>query len=108
MAICDVVKYLGSFPFVPPQYVMRPPVTEHVPLHSKSLCKNHVRLGCANNMRPLSWGGTNEKDPIFDSQGVGFSDFRKFSVSAVIWIIITVIITNDELVITTGGISWSF
>ena len=31
---------LGSFPFVPPQYVMRPPVTEHVPLHSKSLCIN--------------------------------------------------------------------
>ena len=26
----------GSFPFVP-HYVMQPPVTEHVPLHSKSL-----------------------------------------------------------------------
>ena len=23
----------------------------------------HVRLGGANNMRPLSWGGTNGKDP---------------------------------------------
>ena len=24
----------------------------------------HVRLGVANNMHPLSWGGTNGKDPI--------------------------------------------
>ena len=45
----------ASFPFVPPpQYVMRPPVTEHVPINSKSLCKikkSHVCLGGANNMR---------------------------------------------------------
>ena len=27
----------------PPQYVMLPPVTEHVPLHSKSLCENMAR-----------------------------------------------------------------
>ena len=54
----------GSFPFVvcapSPQYVMHPfsPVTEDVPLHSKSLCKNIVRAsGGANNMHPLSWGG---------------------------------------------------
>ena len=46
----------------PPQYVMRPPVTEHVPLHSKSLCKNMARAsGGANNMRPLSWGAQTEK-----------------------------------------------
>ena len=37
-----------------------PPVTEHVPLHSKQ--KNylkiwHVRLGGANNMHRLSFGG---------------------------------------------------
>ena len=57
----------GSFPFVPPpHYDMRPPVTEHVSLHGKSLCKiRHVRLGDANNMRPLSWGSTNGKDPKF-------------------------------------------
>ena len=32
----------------PPKYVMRPPVTENVPLHSKSLCKNvaHAFGGC--------------------------------------------------------------
>ena len=32
----------------PPQYVMLPPVTEHVSLHSKSLCKNIARAsgGC--------------------------------------------------------------
>ena len=43
-----IVKKVGSFPFVPPppQYDMLPPVTEHVSLHSKSLCKKwHVRLG---------------------------------------------------------------
>ena len=26
-----------------PPYVMRPPVTEHVPLHRKSLCENMAR-----------------------------------------------------------------
>ena len=42
------VKNYGSFPFVPPQYVMRPPVAKHVPLHSKSLCKYIARAsgGC--------------------------------------------------------------
>ena len=35
-----------------------PPVTEYVPLHSKSLSKNMARAsGGANNMRPLSWEG---------------------------------------------------
>ena len=48
----------GFFPFVPPQFVMLPSVTEHVPLHAKSLCKNIARAsGGANNMHPLSWGG---------------------------------------------------
>ena len=42
---------------------MLPPVTEHVPLHSKSLCKSMARAsGGANNMHPLSWGG-GTKDP---------------------------------------------
>ena len=37
---------------------MRPPVTEHVPLHSKSPCKNiALASGGAKNMRSLSWGG---------------------------------------------------
>ena len=42
------VTKLGSFPFVPSQYVMLPPVTEHVSLHSKSVCKNIARAsgGC--------------------------------------------------------------
>ena len=36
---------------------MRPSVTEHVTIHSKSLCKNIERAsGGANNMRPISWG----------------------------------------------------
>ena len=42
-----------------PQYVMRPPVTEHVPLHSKSSCKNMARApggGVANNMPPTKLG----------------------------------------------------
>ena len=41
----------------PPQSVMRPPVTEHVPLHSKSSCKNIARASGGEDMRPLSWGG---------------------------------------------------
>ena len=38
----------GIFYVCAPQYVMLPPVTEHVSLHSKSLCKNIVRAsgGC--------------------------------------------------------------
>ena len=44
------------------------PVTDHVPLHSKSLCKNIAcPSGGANNMRPISCGGggggANGKDP---------------------------------------------
>ena len=47
------VYYAGSFPFVPPQYVMRSSGTEHVPLHGKSLCKNMsrasgVQMKCAH------------------------------------------------------------
>ena len=29
-----------------------------------------MRLGGANNMRPLSWGGTNRKDPNFVTQEI--------------------------------------
>ena len=44
---------------------MRPAVAEHVPLHSKSLCKNIARAtGDANNMHPLSWGGGGEMENI--------------------------------------------
>ena len=58
----------GSFPFVPPQYVMLPPVTEHVSLHCKSLCKNIARAsgGCkqyAPTKLGGGGGGTNGKDP---------------------------------------------
>ena len=43
-----------------------PPVTEHVPLNSKSLCKkwNVRRLRGANNMRSLSWGGGAQTEKI--------------------------------------------
>ena len=51
----------------PPQYVMRPPVTKHLPLHSKSSSKNMARApGSANIMRPLSWGGGGETEKIHD------------------------------------------
>ena len=50
----------------PPQYVMRPKLQNTcdciVNLHVKIW---HVCLGGANNMHPLSWGGTNGKDPNF-------------------------------------------
>ena len=40
----------GIFSVYAPQYVMRPPFIEHVPLHSKSLRKNMARAsGGANN-----------------------------------------------------------
>ena len=68
---------------------MRPTVTEHVPLHSKLLCNVkilHVRLGVANNMRPLSWGGgKNGKDPKLEQNNLRrktTSFFTAFSVSA--------------------------
>ena len=49
----------------PPQYFMRPPVIEHVSLHSKSLCKNIARTsGGANNMRPLRLGGGAQTEKI--------------------------------------------
>ena len=58
---------IGSFPFVPPpppQYVMLPQVTEHVSLHSKSLCKNIARSsGGCKQYAPTKLGGTNGKDP---------------------------------------------
>ena len=44
-----VIKKFGSFPFVPPPQVRyAPPVTEHVPLNSKSLFENMARVfgGC--------------------------------------------------------------
>ena len=66
--------------YAPPRYVMRPPVTEHVPLNSKSLFKNMARAsGGANNMRPLSWGGggaQTEKIPFFFSSTKKWDLFR--------------------------------
>ena len=64
------------FRLCPPQYVICPRVRKHVPLHSKSLCKNMARAsGGANKMGLLSWGGggggggggTNGIDPLIDS-----------------------------------------
>ena len=44
---------------------MLPSVSEQMPLHSKSSCKNMARAsgggGGANNMHPLSWGTQTEK-----------------------------------------------
>ena len=65
----EKIVFFWIFSVCAPQYVMRPPLTEHVPLNSKSLCKNIARAsGGANKMRPLSGGGgggTNGKDPFF-------------------------------------------
>ena len=54
------------FPFVPPPPVRyAPPDAEHVPLHSKSSCKNMARAsgGCKYYAPSKLGGGTNEKDP---------------------------------------------
>ena len=40
---------------------MRPPVTEHVSLHSNHVKLLHVRLGGAKNMCPISWGAQTKK-----------------------------------------------
>ena len=48
---------MDLFRLCPPQYVMHPPVIEHVSLHSKPLYKNMAASGGVNNMHPLSWGG---------------------------------------------------
>ena len=62
--VVELFSILYNFPFVPPLVRFAPPVTEHVPLHSKSLCKNMARAtGGANNMRPLCREGTIGKDP---------------------------------------------
>ena len=63
--LASCLKDCGAFTFVPPSTLCTPPpppVTEHVSLHSKSLCKNMVRAcGGANNMRALSWGAQTEE-----------------------------------------------
>ena len=57
MTIYDFSVSSNVSMFLPPvRYA--PPVTDHVPLHSKSSCKNMARAsGGAHNMHPLSWGG---------------------------------------------------
>ena len=41
------------------------PVTEHAPLHGKSLCENIAPVsGGANNVHPLSWGGDAQTEKI--------------------------------------------
>ena len=66
--LAAISRQFWIFSVCAPQYVMRPPVTEHVPLHSKSLCKNIARAsgggGGANNMHPLSWGGGAQTEKI--------------------------------------------
>ena len=55
-------KKTDLFRLCPLQYVMLAPITEHVSLHGKSLCKIIARAsGGANNMNPLRWG-PNGKD----------------------------------------------
>ena len=64
-----------------PHVCYAPPVTDHVPLHSKYLCKNLRRAsgggggGGANNMQPLSWGTQTEK--ITKTIGSRSKDIRK-------------------------------
>ena len=50
----------------PPSTLCAPQLQWHVSLHSKSLCKYMPRAsGVANNMRALIWGGgTNGEDPV--------------------------------------------
>ena len=75
----EVKGQVGSFPFVPPvRYA--PPVTEHVPLHSKSLCKNMARAfgggggeGVQIICTHLAGGGTNGKSPSSHKQ-ICFND----------------------------------
>ena len=49
----------------PPPVRWAPPVTEHVPLQTESLCQNMARAsGDANNMLPLSWGHKRKRSEI--------------------------------------------
>ena len=59
------ILFMGSLPFVPPVRYARP-VTEHVPLHSKSLCKNMERGSGGANNKILSWGG--HLETIFENR----------------------------------------
>ena len=48
-ALTEIVTFLESFLWVfppPPQVRYAPPVTEHVSLHGKSICKNMGVWGC--------------------------------------------------------------
>ena len=45
-----------------PQYVMRPQVTEHMLLHSKSSCKSMARASGGKQYAPTKLGDTNGKD----------------------------------------------
>ena len=66
-----IVPFFGSFPFVPPQYVMLPQLQStchYIVNHYVKIL--HVHLGVANNMHPLSWGGTNGKNPFFYILGI--------------------------------------
>ena len=71
------MKAFGSFPFVTPQYVMRPQLqsTCHYILNY-SVKILHVRLGGANNMRPLSWGGGGAQTEKIQAFIRGLSVFR--------------------------------
>ena len=52
---------------------MLPPITKHVSLHGKSLCKYIARAsGGANNMHPLNWG-TKGNDPTGELGGKNLS-----------------------------------
>ena len=61
-----VATFFGYFPFVPPVRYANP-ITEHVPLHSKLLCKNIARAsGGCKKYAPTMPGGTQpEKIPLF-------------------------------------------
>ena len=58
-----LTQKVDLFRLCPPPVGYPPPVTEHVPLHSKSSRKNMARAsGGPNKMYPLNWGGgTNGK-----------------------------------------------
>ena len=57
-------KYRDLFRLCPPSTLCAPQLQStchYIVNHYVKIL--HVRLGGANNMRPLSWGGTNGKDP---------------------------------------------
>ena len=62
----EMTPFLDLFSLCPPpQYVMRPPVSEHVSLHSKSLSKNMARASGGCKYAPTKLEAQKEMIPFF-------------------------------------------